>query len=50
MMEDDSIDCVVVSPVIPTPALENMTFIDEKGEYGDAGKTIEDITHKGSPS
>jgi acyl-CoA synthetase (NDP forming) len=48
MMEDDNVDCVVVSPVSPTPALENMTYIDEKGEYGEQGKTIEDINHDNS--
>jgi acyl-CoA synthetase (NDP forming) len=48
MMEDDNVDCVVVSPVSPTPALENMTYIDEKGEYGEAGKVIEDINRETS--
>jgi acyl-CoA synthetase (NDP forming) len=48
MMEDDNVDCVVVSPVSPTPALENMTYIDEKGEYGEPGKVIEDINRETS--
>lgn len=36
MMEDDNTDCVVVSAVGPTPALENIN-------YGKGEKTIEDV-------
>ncbi len=43
MMEDDNVDCVLVSIVSPTPAVENMKYIDEIGEYGEKGKVIEDI-------
>lgn len=48
LLQDENIDCVIVSPVSPTPALENMTYKDEKGEYGEKGRIIEDINHETS--
>jgi acyl-CoA synthetase (NDP forming) len=48
IMQDKNTDCVVVSAVSPTPALENTTFIDEKGEYGKPNTVIEDVKRETS--
>jgi len=48
IMEDENTDCVVVSPVSPTPALENMTYLDENGDYGEKGAKLEDVHNENS--